>query len=64
MAGLNYKRYVKIDKNLIRPSEVDTLKADFSKARRILKWKPKISFKELVSEMVESDLNSVENYDY
>ena len=64
MAGLNYKRYVKIDKNLIRPSEVDTLKADFSKARRILKWKPKISFKELVSEMVESDLNSVGNYDY
>ena len=64
MAGLNYKRYVKIDKSLIRPSEVDTLKADFSKAKRILKWKPKISFKELVSEMVESDLNSAEKYDY
>ena len=64
MVGLNYKRYVKIDKNLIRPSEVDTLKADFSKAKRILKWKPKISFKELVSEMVESDLNSLGNYDY
>ena len=64
MVGLNYKRYVKIDKNLIRPSEVDTLKADFSKAKRILKWKPKTSFRELVREMVESDIDSLNSSGY
>ena len=64
LAGLNYKHYVKVDKNLIRPSEVDTLKADFSKAKKILKWKPKTSFRELVKEMVESDINSLKGFDY
>ena len=56
--GLNYKDHLVIDKNLIRPAEVDTLLADYTKAKKILKWKPKISFDELVAGMVEHDLKS------
>ena len=56
--GLNYKDYIVLDKNLIRPAEVDTLLADYTKAKKILKWKPKISFDELVAGMVEHDLKS------
>ena len=48
-----------MDKNLFRPSEVNTLLGNYSKARRILKWKPKISFKNLVKDMVESDIQSI-----
>ncbi len=59
LAGMNYKDYVKVDKNLIRPSEVDTLLADYSKAKKILKWKPKTNFKELVKNMVTEDLKTV-----
>ena len=54
--GLNYKDHLIIDKNLIRPAEVDTLLADCTKAKKILKWKPKITFDELVENMVENDL--------
>jgi len=56
--GLNYKDHLVVDKNLIRPSEVDTLLADYSKAKKILKWKPKITFDDLVASMVEHDLES------
>ena len=62
--GLNYKDFIKIDKKLIRPSEVNTLLADYSKAKKKLKWKPSISFDQLVTDMVESDLEQVEKYDY
>ena len=54
--GLNYKDHLVIDKNLIRPAEVDTLLADSSKAKKILKWQPKIPFDDLVISMVEHDL--------
>jgi GDPmannose 4,6-dehydratase len=54
--GLNYKDYIVTDKNLIRPAEVDTLLADCTKAKEILKWEPKISFDDLVTSMVEHDL--------
>ena len=54
--GLNYKDHLVIDKNLIRPAEVDTLLADSSKAKKILKWQPKIPFDDLVINMVEHDL--------
>ena len=56
MAGLNYKKYLKIDKSLLRPSEVETLRANYNKAKRILKWKPTVNFKKLVKEMVVEDL--------
>ena len=59
--GLNYKDYVVIDKSLIRPAEVDTLIANYSKAKKELKWQPKISFENLVKGMVEGDLELVTN---
>jgi GDPmannose 4,6-dehydratase len=60
--GLNYKDYVIIDNNLIRPTEVDALLANYSKAKKILKWKPKFPFDDLVIDMVESDLEFITNY--
>jgi len=62
--GLNYKDYIIIDKNLIRPAEVDILLANYSKAEKELKWKPKITFENLVSSMVENDLELVTNLKY
>ena len=64
VVGLDYKKYVKVDKKLLRPSEVDTLLANYSKARKILGWKPRVSFKDLVKDMVESDLEFVEKSGY
>ena len=58
--GLNYKDYIVLDKNLIRPAEVDVLIADSSKAKKVLKWEPKISFDDLVIDMVEHDLKNVD----
>ena len=59
--GLNYKDHIVIDQKLIRPAEVDTLLADSSKAKKILKWKPKTSFDDLIVKMVESDLENINN---
>jgi len=59
VAGLDYKKHIVIDKNLFRPAEVNTLLGNYAKARRILKWKPKITFKNLVKDMVESDIQSI-----
>ena len=56
----NGKIHVKIDPVYFRPTDVDELRGDSSKAKRELKWKPKTSFKQLVSEMMESDLNEIE----
>jgi len=61
---LDYKKYVIINKNLLRPAEVDTLLGNSNKAQKILKWKPKINFKELVKDMVESDLDFVKKQGY
>jgi GDPmannose 4,6-dehydratase len=57
--GLDWKKYVEIDPKLVRPAEVDYLRGDASKARRVLGWKPVVSFRELVEMMVESDLAAV-----
>tara|TARA_B100000214_G_C23881820_1_gene587601 strand:- start:3 stop:986 length:984 start_codon:yes stop_codon:yes gene_type:complete len=64
IAGLNYKDYVKIDKKLFRPAEVTTLLANPKKAKKILKWKQNIAFKNLVKEMVESDIKFVQKSGY
>ena len=53
------KVLIKVDPVYFRPTDVNELRGDSSKARRELKWKPKTTFKELVSEMMESDLNDV-----
>ena len=50
------KPIIKIDKRYFRPAEVDSLLGDASKAKKVLGWSPKITFKELVSEMINYDL--------
>lgn len=59
IVGLDYKAFVKTDPELIRPAEVDILIGDASKAKKKLNWKHKISFPDLVKEMVEKDLESL-----
>ena len=63
-AGLNWKKYVAIDKRYFRPTEVELLLGDASKARRKLGWKPKVGFEELVRMMVDADLALVEKEVY
>jgi len=53
---LDWKKYVEIDKRYFRPTEVEYLKADPSKARKKLKWSPRITFCDLVKIMVDYDL--------
>ena len=57
----NWKKYVKTSKEFIRPAEVDFLVGDSSKARRVLGWKPRVGFKELVKMMVEADIKLLQN---
>jgi len=52
---------VRINPNYFRPAEVDILLGDASKAKKELKWIPKIMFKDLVRDMVESDINNLKN---
>jgi GDPmannose 4,6-dehydratase len=54
--GLDWSKHVKIDPRYFRPTEVDFLLGDSSKARKALGWKPRVSFKELVRMMVEHDV--------
>jgi GDPmannose 4,6-dehydratase len=60
-AGLNYEDYVKVDPQFLRPAEVEHLMADASKARRVLGWKPTVTFKELIKMMVDADLERLKN---
>lgn len=54
---LDWREHVKIDPRYFRPSEVDALEGDPSKARRILGWEPKVTFSALARMMVDSDLD-------
>ena len=56
----NGKVIIECSKKYFRPAEVETLLGNPKKARKLLKWKPKITFKKLVSEMVESDFSKLE----
>jgi len=56
LVGLDWKKYVKIDKKFFRPIDVQYLCGDYSKARRKLGWEPKITFEELVRLMLDEDL--------
>lgn len=58
--GMDWKKYVETDARYFRPAEVDLLLGDASKARKILKWEPKVRFKDLARMMVESDLRLAE----
>ena len=55
----NGETLIKIDSKYFRPAEVDYLRGDYKKANKILGWKPKVSFKELVKEMVEYELLNI-----
>jgi GDPmannose 4,6-dehydratase len=57
--GLDWRKYVKIDKSYFRPTEVEVLIADTSKARKKLRWQPKVNFKELVRIMTDSDMKNM-----
>jgi GDPmannose 4,6-dehydratase len=58
-AGLDWREYVEIDPRYYRPAEVDDLRADASKARRVLGWEPRVGFSELVRMMVDSDMRAL-----
>ena len=53
---LDYRDFVEFDTKYTRPSEVDVLLGDASKARKVLGWKPDIDFSSLVKMMIEHDL--------
>ena len=57
--GLDWKKYVEIDPRYFRPTEVDHLHGDPSKAKRVLGWNPKVSFKALIEMMVKADEEDV-----
>src|SRR5689334_14669538 len=59
-ADLDYREFVKVDERYYRPAEVDQLIGDASKARRVLEWEPKYTFRELIKEMVASDLRALD----
>jgi GDPmannose 4,6-dehydratase len=62
--NLDYKKFVKINKEFMRPSEVDTLLGNPIRAKNLLKWKPRVNFQQLVRDMVTSDLKIVSKQGY
>lgn len=54
--GLDWEKFVKVDKAFLRPAEVDLLVGDASKANRELNWKPSVSFQDMIKMMVDADL--------
>jgi len=64
LLGMDYKKYIKFNKSLIRPSEVHSLLGNCNKAKKKLKWKPKFKFDQLVKDMVEEDLKFVKKEGY
>ena len=60
-ANLNWEDHVKIDKRYLRPSEVDSLVGDASKAQKVLGWKAKTNWKKLAEIMVEADIQLLDD---
>jgi len=58
--GLNWQDYVETDEKFMRPAEVDLLVGDASKAKKVLGWQPKTSFKQMVEIMVKAELKREE----
>lgn len=63
-AGLDWEKYVEIDQRYFRPTEVDLLLGDATKARQKLNWKPKVDFETLVKMMVDEDMKLIEKQVY
>jgi GDPmannose 4,6-dehydratase len=61
VGSYNGKDIIKIDPRYFRPAEVEALLGDASKAKEKLNWVPKISFNQLVKEMVDEDLKITKN---
>ena len=57
--GIDWKKHVEIDPRYFRPAEVDELRGDMTKAKRLLNWEPKVKFRELVRMMVDADLKDI-----
>jgi GDPmannose 4,6-dehydratase len=57
--GIDWQKHVEIDPRYFRPAEVDELRGDMSKAKRLLKWEPKVKFHQLVKMMVDADLKDI-----
>jgi GDPmannose 4,6-dehydratase len=57
--GLDWKRYVREDPRYLRPAEVEDLVADTRKAREVLRWEPRVKFKELIEIMVKADVEQL-----
>jgi GDPmannose 4,6-dehydratase len=57
-AGLDWQQFVEVEPRYMRPTEVDHLKADCSKAKKALSWAPTVSFNDLVRIMVDSDMET------
>ena len=54
--GLDWNKYVEIDKRYLRPTEVDLLRGDPSRAKKVLGWEPKVGFEQLAAMMIDADL--------
>ncbi len=61
-AGLDWRKYVEIDANYYRPTEVDSLIGDYSKAKKKLGWEPKTRFVDLVKLMVDADVQRLKDH--
>lgn len=59
--NLDWKNYVIVDETIYRPSEINELRGDFSKARKKLGWEPTISFKELIQMMINTDMEALKH---
>jgi len=57
IAGLDAQKYLIIDKGLLRPSDINIVQGDYSKAKAKLGWEPKVRFHQLVKIMVEADMD-------
>ena len=64
LVGLDWKQYVEIDPRYYRPSEVEDLRADITKAKEKLGWQPKTDFATLVAKMMKHDLEAHGLHDY
>ena len=62
--GLRWQEYVEIDERYFRPSEVDELTGDASKAKKVLGWEPSVKFEGLVNLMVDAELRAVGTTDF
>lgn len=59
--GLLWQYFVDVDPKYFRPTEVEQLQGDASKAKCVLGWEPKVKFRQLIEEMVDADLRELEN---